>query len=341
MRLVNINNKTEIKYKTNSNLFKMNNKLFNNAFKFIIIFIIAAIVAFLLLFITDIGFDTINAFLLRKLIWVILIASVCLVVSTYIVQTITNNNLADTTVLGIGSVNLVILTISIFFLDLQNNNSNAFNFFLPFGYTLGSILASLLIFGLSYKNKFKISKKFVLAGILLNFAFSAIAISLSSILPTAKQNVLANYSQGLIESKNDFHIYFSAGVTIICLLWFYLILKKYKIVTTNNIIANQLGINIRSIYWQAIIISALLTGAGFLLVGNVIFLGLIASNIALFLFKRDYKFGVISSGLIAFIILGLTYFINRNLITNSNVNTSNLVPLIGTPYFLYLILKKQ
>ena len=38
MRLANTNNKTEIKYKTNSNLFKKNNKLFNNAFKFIIIF---------------------------------------------------------------------------------------------------------------------------------------------------------------------------------------------------------------------------------------------------------------------------------------------------------------
>lgn len=340
MQPLRMSNKGNIEYTTNSNQFKKNNRSLNNWWKFIIIFIIASIIMFLLLFITDLGFDTLNAFLLRKVIWVIFIASICLVVSTYIIQTLTKNNLADTTALGIGSINLVLLTISIFFLDFQNNNSKEFNFFLPFSYTVGSIMASLLIFGLSYKNKFKISKKFVLAGILLNFTFSAISISLSTILTSAKQNVLANYSQGLIESKSDFHIYFSGIVSLICLVWFYLIMKKYKIVTTNNIIANQLGINIRSIYWQAILISAILTGAGFLLVGNIIFLGLIASNIALYLFKKDYKFGVISSGLIGFIILGLTYFINRNLITNSNVNTSNIIPLIGTPYFLYLVLKK-
>ena len=114
-----------------------------------------------------------------------------------------------------------------------------------------------------------------------------------------------------------------------------------KRISTNNIIANQLGINIRSIYWQAIIISALLTGAGFLLVGNVIFLGLIASNIALFLFKRDYKFGVISSGLIGFIILGLTYFINRIVNNWKNILFSSVQSKLEYGTHIFIIATKN
>lgn len=341
--IINIANNSLSTYKTNA--FKFNlikNKTINHLFKFVTIIILAVIVGILVLFITDIGFDEINAYINRKLIWVILLSSINLVISTFIVQTLTHNKLADTSVLGIGSINLVLLTIAILFLDISNKNSiNTFNTILPFLYIAGSIIASLLIFGLSSKNKFEISKKFILAGILLNFAFSAVSTSVSTVLSSSKSNILSNYSSGLIEFKFDFYIYMAIALTLFSLIWFYSILRKYRIVTTNNIIANRLGINIRSIYWQGIIISAIMTATAFFLVGNVVFLGLVGANIALYLFKKDYKYGVVSSGLIGFIILGLTYFFNKNLIVNSQINTSTVIPLIATPYFLYLILKKN
>lgn len=308
---------------------------------FLLIFILCGFLTFLILCITDRGLELIAFEFNKYVIITILISSICLGTSTFIIQTLTSNKLADTTSMGIGSINLIFLTILVSNIYIGNTNDiNWFNQILPFVYIFGSSLACIIIFILTSKYKFKISKKFILAGILLNFAFTAISTSIASTLPSTKQAIINNYSLGLIQQSSDYNIIISSIFTILCLLWFLILIPKYKIVTTNPIIASQLGINIKSINWQVIFISAILTAMAFLLVGNVVFLGLVASNICFTIFKRNYKYTFISSGLVAYIILGTTYFINRNLLTGTNINTANLIPLIATPYFMYLLLRK-
>ena len=328
-------------YKSNLKQFNRIN-LTKNISKFVIILILVALLFFLILFISDYGLDGLMFQINKEIIIVMFLASFGLGCSSFIVQSISNNKLADTSILGISSINLLSLIIMVLFLNLGDQNSlNTFLFFKPIIFIFISVLASISIYLLSQKNKYQISKKFVLAGILINFCFSAIASGVSVLLPSTKKQILTGYINGKIENVNDIELYFAIGAIILSLIWMYMIIKKFKITTTNVYVAYQLGINIKSIYFQSLIISGILTGAAFLMCGNVVFLGLLGANIAYTIFKKNYKYSFISSGLISFVILGLTFFINRNLLTSTNINTAYLIPLIAAPYFLYLVIKKS
>lgn len=336
------NNLYKYSYKTNNQKFNVINQKTKNIIWSFFILIAFAILVFLIMCISDIGYDPVMQIINQKIIFVIFISSFCLGISSFIVQMISKNKLADTSVLGIGSVNLLILVILVSSLNLANIKAiDSFNKSLPFIFVLFSMLASITIFFLSRKDKFKIDKKFILAGILFNFVFSAFASSISSVLTSTKQQIINSFSNGGVNQPNDdSYILFGMIVLFICIIWMLAIIRKFNIVTTNTLIATQLGINIKSIYLQAMIISGILTGVAFLMVGNVVFLGLLAGNIAYSIFKMNQKYTMINSGFFAFLILGFTFFINRNILTNTNLNTSYLIPIVACPYFLYLIIKK-
>lgn len=309
---------------------------------FFLIVILIAILSFLIMFVSDYGFDPQISYINKEIIFVLIISGFCLGTSSFIVQTISKNKLADTSILGIGSVNLLVLVVMVISLNLGNQNSvNTFNFSLPFLFILFSALAAIVIFLLSKKNKFNISKKFILAGVLFNFVFSAFATSISSLMTSTKQQIINSFSSGKInQSNHEIYIPLALIVSFICVIWMFFILRKYKITTSNELVASQLGINVKNIYFQAMLISGILTGISFFMCGNISFLGLLVGNISYAIFKRNFKYTFICSGLIGFLVLGFTYFINRNILTNTNVNTSYLIPLIACPYFLYLIIKK-
>lgn len=327
-------------YKSNVKQFKLiqNSK---NLFNFLGLFILAFFVIFLILFISEKGFESILFRINFDTLKTIFISSLALGISTFILQAISQNKLADSSILGIGSVNLLFLVLMVSKLDLGNNQSiSTYNILLPIVFISVSCFASIIIFLLSKKDQYKFNKKFILAGILLNLVFTSFALSISSLMTSAKQQIISSYANGNFEPANENHFYVAITFLIICIIWMLIILRKFKIVTCNINIASQLGVNIKSIYFQSIIIVGILTGIAFLLSGNIIFLGLLGGNIAYAIFKKDYKYTLIGSGVSAFIIAGITFFINRNILTNTNLNTSYLIPLISTPYFLFLILKK-
>lgn len=337
--MVSINNVSR-KYNTLS--FEAKTNLLNTS-KLIFIALLSAFLSFLILFISDQGFDNVMSVLNRWIIFVIWFSGLALGMSTYIVQTLSKNKLADTSILGIGSVNLLVLIVMVMSLSLSSQQSiDNFNYALPFCFVIFSAIAAYVIFYMSQKNKFKISKKFILAGVLLNFFFSAIASSISSLLSSTKNQIISSFSTGKIQqlSNNEFYVTFAAIAISICIVWMFFIIRKFQIVSTNPYIATQLGINVKSTYKQALLISGILTGVAFSLSGNIVFLGLLAGNISFHFFKGHIKHGFIASGFLGFLILGLTFFINRNLLTQTNLNTANLIPLISCPYFLYLIIKK-
>lgn len=335
---MNVSKRSEYKY--NLNVFQAK-KTISNLVKLIFLIFVVGLIFFLVLYVSDFGFDPVMSIINQQIIWVLFITSIGLGCSSFIVQSISNNKMADTSILGIGSVNLLVITICVALLNNSSQESiDQFLIGLPFFCIVFSILASWVIYFLSKKETFKISKKFILGGILLNFLFTAFSTSISSLLKSAKQQIINPYINGKVEQVEQLYVYVGAAFLILCLIWMFFILKKFRIVTTNVYVASQLGINVKNIYFQALTISGIMTGIAFFLTGNVVFLGLIGGNIAYTMFKRNYQYTFLASGFIAFIIIAFTYFINKNIINKSSVNTAYLIPIFSIPYFLYLLLKK-
>lgn len=287
------------------------------------------------------GFENISSLwsINKKIIFIIAISSFGLGISSFLIQQSSNNKLADSSVLGIGNINLVVLMILIFILDFNSSYSiSNYKYALPYAFTGFSILGSLAIYWLSSRKNIKFSKKFILIGIMFNYIFVAISYSVNSFLPSGKQAIVKQYTNGFYDSSEDFYIINAVIIFAIAIIWLMFILEKFKIVSVNRELAQELGINANSINCQAIVLTGIFMASSFILVGNVAFLGLIAGNMSSFVFKKNYKYAAPSSGYLAIIIVAITFFLNKN-IAESNINTSQLIPLISLPYFLYLIIR--
>ncbi|MGL5591171.1 MAG: iron ABC transporter permease [Mycoplasmoidaceae bacterium] len=286
--------------------------------------------------------DAEKIFIINKnLIFVIPIASASLSIASLLLQQISKNRLADSSVLGLGNINLIILIGLMFIVDFDSDYTvnNYMNIY-PFLFIIFSMLACFLIFLVSYKKNKNISKKFIIVGIIFNFTFLSISSSLKIFLTPNKISALQQFINGFIDTSHDLPIIVSFVGFLIAIIWLTFIFQKFKICTTSYSIAKSLGINANSINLQILLICGLLSGVAFTLVGNLTFLGLIAGNVASFIFKKNYHYSIPASCLIGSIIVGLSFLINKN-IFESNVNTPAVIPLIGIPYFIYLILKDK
>lgn len=308
---------------------------------FVLVFLFAFFCLFLVATVDKTGFSNIDTVWRnnKKLIFIILISSFSLGVSSFLFQNLTKNKLADSSALGVGNINLIALMLLIYILDYNSSYAiSNYKYLLPFVFIIFSIGLSLSIYFLSSKKYMLSSKKLILTGILLNFVFIAISYSFNSFLPSGKQAIIKQYTNGFYDTSEDYYIYVAFAFFAISIIWIFFIMNKFRIISSNSEIAAELGINVKSINFQALLIAGMMAGISFILVGNVAFLGLIGANVSMFLFKKNFKFGLPSSGYISTIIVAITFIINKN-IMNSNINTSQLIPLVSSIYFFYLIIR--
>lgn len=337
----------KIKFKSNQKIFL--EKKFNN--KFLIYFVsllLLTIVSLLsLLMFDNNGFNFL--FLININSWLIvtiLMSGFCLGVSSYLIQHSSGNKIADTSILGVGNVNALLLVLLILALDFNSDDSiNNYKTLLPYVFVCGSIGASLLIFFLSSKKGKQISKRFVITGILVNFFFTALASTLSIYLTPGKSQIVNSYTSGKIEQFINRDFLFCLILIFILCVWLLSIINKFKIVSTNVEIAKELGINSNSITSQILIISGAMTGVAYILVGNITFLGLVAGNIATSLFKKKMIYGIFGSWFSSVIIMSITFLIFVNIIPGlfdyqiPTINPSYVISLVSIPYFIYLLFR--
>lgn len=339
-----------LKYNLKNKFFlKTDWSFWKNLIWFVLIFVIAIISFSLMLCFDGRGFNfDKNFFLYKKMLIKIPIVGFCLGVSSYLIQHSSGNKMADTSILGIGNINSLFAIIMVTLLDLNSQTSiNIYNTLLPFVFIAGSTLGSMLIYFLSYKKGKQVSKKFVLVGILINFFFVGLSTAVNSRLISSKQAIIKEFISGnMSELAGMDYLSICLIATIILFVWIMLIANKFKIVSTNPVIAKSLGINSNNITLQILIICGALTGVSYAMAGNLIFLGLVTGNIATSIFKKNIKFGVISTFVVSSIILCLTFWVFSIIVPTAanhkipSLDTVNLISVMCIPYFIYLMFKE-
>lgn len=326
----------------------INNKFNAKFLVYFMVFMLLSIISLLsLLMFDNYGFNflyllDINAWLMIT----IPISGFCLGVSSYLIQQLSGNRIADTSILGVGNVNALLLVLMILSLDFNSDDSiNNYRKFLPYVFIIGSVCASLLIYFLSFKKGKQISKRFIITGILINFFFIALSGTMSRYLTPGKSVIVGSYTSGKIEQYFNDDFLLCGIVTLFLCIWLLIILNKFKIVSINSEIAKELGINSNSITLQILIISGALTGVAYILVGNITFLGLVAGNIAITFFKKKMFYGMFCSWFSSITIMSLTFLIFVNIIPGiydyqiPTINPSYVISLISIPYFIYLLFR--
>ncbi|MCV3743634.1 iron ABC transporter permease [Ureaplasma sp. ES3154-GEN] len=288
----------------------------------------------------------------------IFLSGLVLGVGAYLIQTLTKNRFADSSIIGIGNINLlsmVLLLVVIGFNDVNAQTLYDLTSIQPIIFFLTPLILLVIYYYFCRENERFNFKKMILTGIIINFIVLAIVPVIANIylqkLGFVFLNRLASGSlTPLMSTINDHHgelnhsftpLYIAFAMVVCGFFVLALISNKIRIIAANQQVANQLGINVKLYSVLTFAIVALMVGASYAMNGNLIFIGLVASNIAIRIQRSNFKKGIAMSGA-----MGASIYLSAVLILYFGLSFKqewvNLsTPILIAPYFIILISKKE
>jgi iron complex transport system permease protein len=253
-----------------------------------------------------------------------------------ILQGVLRNPLADPYILGISSGASLAAALGLM---------SGFYFFgslsVPLTAFIGAVLVSLLVGAFGWKRGGLWPERLLLAGIGLNFLFSAVLMLLMSVSSDDGLRRVVLWMFGDL-SMADWTLIPSASIFVIAGL----IIALWRSKALNALIlgdefAYSLGFAVqreRLIMFGAM---ALMTSASVSLGGTIGFIGLLMPHIARFLLGADSRVLIPASAVAGGAFLCLADLIGRSILPPLELPSGTVTAIIGAPYFLYLLRRKD
>ncbi|MDC3426056.1 iron ABC transporter permease [Aquibacillus sp. 3ASR75-11] len=273
-------------------------------------------------------------FRLPRIVLAILIGA-AMAISGAILQSITHNDLADPSIIGInaGAGFAVVLYMYLF----QSAASDSV-FLLPLAALTGAMIAAFMIYVISWKNGVT-PIRLILVGIGINSAFAALIIMFQ-----------------LKMEPNDFTratVWLSGDISgtdwtyVLALLPWVLILiplAMYQSSVLNTLqlgdnIAKGLGTHVERHRLFLLLIAVALAGSSVSVGGGIAFVGLVTPHLSKKLIGANHWLFLPITALMGALLLLLSDTIGRNILSPSEIPVGLVVSLIGGSYFIYLLMK--
>lgn len=105
--------------------------------------------------------------------------------------------------------------------------------------------------------------------------------------------------------------------------------------------AASFGVDVRRVRVAALARVSLLSALAVAFVGTIGFIGLVAPHIARRLFGEDHRFYLPGSALVGALILSLASIVSKNLLPDVVVPVGIVTALVGIPFFVAVVLRRQ
>lgn len=268
--------------------------------------------------------------------FVAILAGMGLAASGFLLQGVTQNDLADSSILGINSgAGLFVL----FYLGFFSDGSQPW--LLPVFACLGSLLAGIVVYLFSQRRKLGISTaRLLLAGIAINAGISALTLFLTVRISQDTYNFITSWLAGSIWGVSWQYVQLLSVALLLLLPLSLTQIRPLQTLSFGDEVAIGLGVNVKRHRQITLILAILLAGSSVSVAGSISFVGLVAPHIAKQLLrstsKRAYLLGCLVGGLI--VLVGDT--IGKNMLATGEVPAGILVALIGAPYFVFLLMRR-
>ncbi|MBB6451644.1 iron complex transport system permease protein [Salirhabdus euzebyi] len=268
-----------------------------------------------------------------------LLIGAAMAISGAILQSITNNELADPGIIGInaGAGFAVVLYIYLFQNSMAEVSSIS-TFLLPLTALTGAMVAAILIYLISWKKGIS-PIRLILVGIGINSAFAALIIMFQ-----------------LRMDPNDFTratVWLSGNIAgadwtyVLALLPWVLILVPLAISLSNMLntlqlgddVAKSLGARVERNRLGLLFIAVALAGASVSVGGGIAFVGLVTPHLAKKIVGPVHELFLPITALMGALLLLLSDTIGRNILSPSEIPVGLIVSLVGGSYFVYLLMK--
>ncbi|AEW45755.1 Ferrichrome ABC transporter permease protein [Mycoplasma haemocanis str. Illinois] len=322
--------------------------------KLISLFIVFACVSFLMISTFQWRYDfSSNIGTIR--IWQYLLAFFsggALGVAGLLLQKLTKNDLADISILGVGSLNLIFIILFILgTYDGTHDGSAKLRSYLPLISIASSILGTSLIYNLSKNNN---CEKFTIIGIAFQFIFEAVSVVLSNPkIVEDKDNQarinyeIQNFTYGRFPNVSELSkLFIWRTMTILfCIAIFFIISavyffrKEIDLLEMNEELAKFYGVKIKRLKLFLYLSISLLVGIESAMVGTVALLGIVSASFSRLIFGNRATINIPSSFMVGGILVLLASFISINL--NQNIPIGFLSTTLIAPAFLYLLFNRR
>lgn len=272
-----------------------------------------------------------------------LLVGIGLSVSGCILQGVTRNELADPGVLGInsGAGLMVALYISVFSQSLTGA---------PVGITaasfIGAFVTFLLVYILSGEGESKIpssasSSRFVLTGVAISTAVNALTIILLLRMNQSEYGFIANWLAGNIWGATWDNAAVVAPLILILLFYSISRANTLNVLELGPETAVGLGVPFRRSTLSLLVAAVGLASACVAVGGGISFVGLICPHLVRRLMGGRHQILLPASALVGAALMLLSDIISRTLISPDEIAIGVVATIIGTPYFLYLLVNKR
>lgn len=265
-----------------------------------------------------------------------------------LLQKVTRNNLAEVSILGIGSINILFIFAYVFIFKDKVFANGVVGYLLPLVTLAASIIGTIIVWIVS-RSKRANKNTFVIVGIAIQLLFEALSVVFVN--PSKLEgkegkeiwNTIKNYTMGQVRTSElqngvNWWLIILAAVIIGAVITIALFLrKKIDIYETSEESAKTLGINVKFLRLGIFIMVAILAGIEASILGTVALLGIIGPSISRLMFKNKFAPMAIGSFIIGGILVTLASFISTNL--GTNLPPGILTTAIASPYFIFLILR--
>ncbi|WP_270647965.1 FecCD family ABC transporter permease [Paeniclostridium hominis] len=292
-------------------------------------------------------FSSVGEVMTQNIIWEIrfprvLLGAICgagLAICGVLMQCVTKNPIAEPYILGIssgascGAVSIIVLG-GVSSLGINSITSGAF---------VGSIVSGVLVFAIGTQmGKTTSTTRLVLTGMAISTIFSALT---NLFIYSAKNSNQAKnalfWTVGSLGGAKWEVLLIPSIVLILVIIVSFIMSKSLDILLLGDDSAIILGINVKLIKSIILILATLLTSTLVAITGAIGFIGLVVPHICRTIAGSDHKKLIVLSSLIGAIFLIVSDVLARGLFPPIEIPIGIITALIGGPFFLYLISKKN
>jgi len=257
-----------------------------------------------------------------------------LATSGAIFQAVTRNELASPYILGVSSgAGLAVLLTLVFFGGLSA--------YLPLFAALGGALAFFLVYAIAW-NDGTSPVRLVLAGVIVSTVFSSVQTGLFIFIDDigTVQNALA-WTIGSLSGTEWGDVLLIAPWTVGAVALTLAGARHLNVLLLGERTAQSLGMSVERTRFGLSIVAIVAASAGVATAGIIGFVGLIVPHVVRTAVGSDYKKLVVGSLFVGPALLVTADMLARLALSGTQLPVGILTGLIGGPYFLYLMKRKQ
>ena len=264
------------------------------------------------------------------------LSGAALALSGAILQSIMQNPLADSGIIGINSGAGLAVLLVIFWGGAANI------FLIPAAAFIGGLITVLIVTALSYSRRYGVTPmRLVLNGVAAGAGLGAMMIVLSLIISSESYQFAANFLAGTVWGSTWQHVLMSAAGLAVILPFVISRMRVLDILSLGTLNIISLGVNIKKERLLLLICATGLSAVSVSVSGGIAFAGLIAPHLARKLAGRAHRFVLPLSALAGGLLVLLADTAGRTLFFPSALPAGVMVAIIGAPYFIYILMKSE